>query len=271
MEPLQPLYEIDGLPHFELPDELERLYGGAIGFETPRLIANFVATLDGVVAIPSRPGSNRLIAASSAADRFVMGLLRACCDAVVIGSGTLAASPSSTWTPARAYPDAAEGFAALREGRSLSPSPELVVVSARGTVDVAHPALAEHSVVLTTDAGLERLEPGLPDSSSALSLGAGPGLDAVAILAALHERGHRIVLHEGGPHAIGPMFAAGLVDELFLTLSPLLVGRVGTDPRLGLVECTDLIGSGAVSARLLGVRRADDHLFLRYHCAGAGL
>lgn len=264
MEPLQLLYELDGLPRFELPGELDQLYGGGIGFDTPRLIANFVATLDGVVAIPSLPGSNRLIAAASAADRFVMGLLRACCDAVVIGAGTLAASPSSTWTPARAYPDAAAGYAQLRARRSLSVDPELVVVSARGALDVHHPALAEGSVVLTTDAGFERLDGRLPAPSSALSLGVGPGLDPDAILAAVHARGHRIVLHEGGPHAIGPMFAAGLVDELFLTISPLLVGRIGTDPRLGLVEGSDLLGGGPVPARLLGIRRGADHLFLRY-------
>ena len=270
MEPLQLLYELDGLPRFELPGELEQLYGGAIGFDTPRLIANFVSTLDGVVAVPSLPGSNRLIAASSAPDRFVMGLLRACSDAVVIGAGTLAASPTSTWTPARAFPDAAAGYAKLREDRALSPETELVIITARGGLDVRHPALAERSLVLTTDAGRERLEGRLPETASALSLGAGPRLDPAAILAAVHARGHRIVLHEGGPHAIGPMFAAGLVDELFLTLSPLLLGRVSTDVRFGLVEGTDLIGAGPVPGRLLGARRAGDHLFLRYALAAAG-
>ncbi len=86
------------------------------------MFANFVSTLDGVVAIPSLPASNRLIAADSSADRFVMGLLRACSDAVVIGAGTLSASPRSLWTPARAFPDAAEAFAELRR-RLGSPRP----------------------------------------------------------------------------------------------------------------------------------------------------
>ena len=77
LEPLDLLFEDEELPSFELPDELVRLYGGSLGFATPRLYANFVSTLDGVVAISSVPESNRVIAAGSEADRFVMGLLRA--------------------------------------------------------------------------------------------------------------------------------------------------------------------------------------------------
>jgi riboflavin biosynthesis pyrimidine reductase len=268
MDPIEALYEVEGLPRFDLPASLTQLYGGAIGFQPPRLVANFVATIDGVVAVPSVPGSNRVIAASSVADRFVMGLLRACCDAVVIGSGTLAASPTSTWTPARAYPAAEAGYAQLRAQLGLAPIPELVVVTARGALDVHHPALAERSVVLTTDAGLALLADRLPKSAAVVSLGPGPTLAPAAILTSLGERGHRLILHEGGPHAIGPMFAAGLVDELFLTVSPLLAGRIASDPRLGLIEGFDLLGA-AVTARLLGVRRGGDHLFLRYCFAGA--
>ena len=65
---------------------------------------------DGTVAIPSVPRSNKLIAAGNPADRFVMGLLRACADALVVGSATVAASPRGLWTAAQAYPDAAEAF-----------------------------------------------------------------------------------------------------------------------------------------------------------------
>jgi hypothetical protein len=87
MEPLELLYETPGLPAFPLPDELARLYGGTLGFEEPRVFANFVQTIDGVTAIPSVAGSNKLIAGGNAADRFVMGLLRAVADVVVVGSG----------------------------------------------------------------------------------------------------------------------------------------------------------------------------------------
>ena len=80
MTPLERLYETEELPTGELPPELERLYDGPLALDEPRLFANFVATLDGVVAIPSIPESNTVVAAGSKADHFVMGLLRALAD-----------------------------------------------------------------------------------------------------------------------------------------------------------------------------------------------
>jgi riboflavin biosynthesis pyrimidine reductase len=260
--PLELLYEPAGLPAFDLPETLAAAYPGTLGFEEPRLYANFVATADGVVAIPSVPQSNGLIAAASAADRFVMGLLRACAHAVVIGSGTLAASPKGRWTPDGAYPDAAEAFEELRGRLALGPAPEVVVLSASGAIDPAHPLFESGGLVLTTDAGRELLNGRLPVSSTVLSLGAGTSIDPAAAVAALRDRGHRLILHEGGPHAIGSFFEAGTVDELFLTISPLLTGRPHPDERLGLVEGADLLPGRPT--RLLGVRREAEHLFLRY-------
>jgi riboflavin biosynthesis pyrimidine reductase len=259
---LELLYEPAGLPAFDLPEALAAAYPGTLGFDEPRLYANFVATADGVVAIPSVPQSNRLIAAASAADRFVMGLLRACAHAVVIGAGTLAASPNGRWTPAGAYPDAAEAFDELRRRLALGPSPEIAVLSASGVVDPAHPLFEAEGLVLTTDAGREVLDDKLPASSAVLSLGVGPTIDPAAAVAALHDRGHRLILHEGGPHAIGSFLEAGTVDELFLTVSPLLTGRTHADERLALVEGADLLPGRPT--RLLGVRREAEHLFLRY-------
>ena len=117
MKPLRLLDEVEGLPRFDLPDDLARLYGGGLGFEPPCVFANFVQTIDGVVSIPDVPRSNALIAAESDADRFVMGLLRAFADAILVGSGTMLASPQGTWLPDRVHPPGAEAFAELRRGR----------------------------------------------------------------------------------------------------------------------------------------------------------
>jgi riboflavin biosynthesis pyrimidine reductase len=259
MDPLELEWETAGLPAFPLPEELERLYGGTLGFDEPRVLANFVQSLDGVTAIPSVPGSNKLIAAGSAADRFVMGLLRACADVVVVGSRTLEASPRGSWTPRQAYPDAEAAFAELRARIGRSGDPEVVVLTRSGRVDAGHPAFAAGAIALTTDAGAARTS--LPPDQVVT---AADGLDGAAILAALDERGHRLILSEGGPTAWGPLLAERLVDELFLTLSPLLTGRHRSVPRLSLVEETDLLEGGPLSGRLLGIRRGGDHLFLRY-------
>ncbi len=263
MNPLELLYEADGPPRFELPDELAALYGGSLGFEEPRLFANFVATADGVVAIPSVPQSNKLISGANAADRFVMGLLRACADVVVIGSGTLLASPGGVWTPEQAYPDAAESFAALRRRLGRPPEVEVVVLTASGAVDPGHPAFAAGAIVVTTDEGAAFVAGRMP-AEQVVSLGPDSLLDVAAAVACLHDRGHRLILSEGGPRVFGSLLAAGLVDELFLTVSPLLVGRAADDERLALVEATDLLPGGPAHARLLGLRRDGDHLFLRY-------
>ena len=162
---MEVLFEAPGLPAFELPEELAAVYGGSLGFEEPRVFANFVSTLDGVVAIPSLPSSNKVIAGGSSADRFVLGLLRACCDVLVIGSGTMAASPRSVWTAEQGYPPAAAAFAELRHRLRKPPEPEVAVITGSGVIDPDHPAFAAGAIVFTTDDGAARLAGRLPDSA----------------------------------------------------------------------------------------------------------
>ena len=153
LHPLEVLDEESKLPDFGLPDELAEAYGGPLGFTEPRVYANFVSSLDGVVAIPGVPQSNHLIAAASEADRFVMGLLRACADAVLVGAGTLSAAPLTHWTAEHAYPPAAELYAQLRRERDRPPQPTLAVLSGTGSIDAGHPGLAERTLILTSGPG----------------------------------------------------------------------------------------------------------------------
>jgi riboflavin biosynthesis pyrimidine reductase len=260
---LELLYELDGLRAFALPHELADAYPGSLGFEEPCLFASFVATIDGVVAIPSIPNSNKLVAGGNPDDRFVMGLLRAVADAIVIGSGTLSAAPSSLWTAEQAYPDAAPALSELRLRVGRTGSPQVVVLTASGLIDPTHPVFEAGAVVLTTDEGARLLAGRLPGAATVLTLGAGPAVDLGAAVEMLHGRGHRLILTEGGPHVLGSLLAARVVDELFLTVSPVLAGRRDPEPRLSLVEGIDLLPEPP-AARLLGVRRSSAHLFLRY-------
>jgi riboflavin biosynthesis pyrimidine reductase len=133
--PLDVLYEAGGLPSFDLPDALLHDYGGPFGLAESSVFANFVASADGVTAIPSLPRSNALVAGGSASDRFVMGLLRASADVLVIGSGTMNAAPRSLWTAEQAYPAAGEAYAELRRRLGRPAEPELAILSAKGSVD----------------------------------------------------------------------------------------------------------------------------------------
>jgi riboflavin biosynthesis pyrimidine reductase len=254
------LWEEAGLADRPLPESLRELYGGGIGFEGPRLFANFVETIDGVVAIPDLEKSNALVADESDDDRFVMGLLRACADVVLVGAGTLLASPKGTWRPEKVYPRAADGFAALREEWGMAERPAVAVVSTGASLDPNHPVLQD-GVLLTTAAGAEALAAVLPD---VVAVNDGDWVDLRAAVAVLRGRGHERVLSEAGPHVFGSLLADALVDELFLTVSPVLAGRDLAAKRFGLVEGVELLPDVRSSPRLASVRRGNDHLFLRY-------
>jgi riboflavin biosynthesis pyrimidine reductase len=261
--PLRVLCEEDGLPRWQVPDILAGLYGGAIGFEEPCLVANFVASLDGVVALPGVPRSHALVADESEADRFVLALLRACADAILVGPGTLRASPRGTWRVDRAFPAAAPALAELRAARGRPTQPSLAVVTSGRSFDAAHPALAAGALVVTTEEAAAALRAAAPATVEVVAAGSGQAVDPAAALALLRERGFRVVLSEAGPRLFGSLLAAGLVDELFLTVSPLVAGRSAA-PRLALVEGLELLPGKRVAGRLRSVRAHGSHLFLRY-------
>ncbi len=251
----------------DLPGTLRALYGGGLGFDEPCVFANFVETIDGVVAIPDLPRSNALISGESEADRFVMGLLRASADAVLVGSGTMLASPAGTWRPDRVYPSAAGEFAELRRRRERPERPIVAFVTVGRSFDPDHPALEHNAIVLTTEQGAVDLRARVPAASEVVAVNDGDRVDLGHALACLRERGHSLILSEGGPTLFGSLLASGLVDELFLTMSPLLAGRA-VRPRLHLVEGVELLPDATVSLRMLSARRHGDHLFLRHnlHC-----
>ena len=254
------LWEQDGLPQSELPEELRARYAGGLGFPEACVYANFVETIDGVVAIPGLESSNALVADGSADDKFLMGLLRAFADAVLIGSGTLRASPKGRWRAEGVFPAGRQAFAELRAKLGKAEHPEVAIVTTGASLDTSHPVLTD-AVVLTTVRGAARLEGVVPN---VVAVNEGNLVDLGAALEVLRGRGHALVLSEAGPTTFGELVAGGLVDELFLTLSPVLAGRLALGSRLGLVEGVELLPQVRASLRPLSLRRAEEHLFLRY-------
>jgi riboflavin biosynthesis pyrimidine reductase len=257
------LAEDEDLPRWDVPAQLATLYGGAIGLDEPCVVANFVESLDGVVAVPRLPRSHALLGDESDADKFVLALVRACADAVVVGSGTLLASPQGTWRVDRAYPPAAEALLDLRARRGRPEQPLVVVVTAGGSFDPSHPVLETGALVLTTENAAARLRTSVPAATEVVAVNEGESVDLAVALGLLHERGCPVILTEAGPSVFGSLVASSLVDELFLTLSPVLAGRAET-ARLGLVEGVELVPQARVAGRLRSVRRHGSHLFLRY-------
>jgi riboflavin biosynthesis pyrimidine reductase len=203
-----------------------------------------------------------VISGKNAADRFVMGLLRACADAVLIGAGTFRASGAHLWHPDRIYPTGAQAFAKLRSRLGSSPEPRLVLVSASGELQGDHPALKHDTLVVTTRAGEAEIRRRAPPSVRALVVDRNP-IPLAAALEAVRAEGCATILTEGGPTLAGELVAQGLLDELFLTVSPRLFGRFSGDDRKSLLDAVDPSGFPR-PLELLSARQHGSFLFLRY-------
>lgn len=229
--------------------ELARLYA------YPRagwLRANMVASADGAGFLDGRSGG-----LSSAADRRLFGMLRALADVVLVGAGT---ARIEGYKPSRHRPE----FADLRAGRTATPP--IALVSRSLDLDLGAPLFAgappdARTIVIThATAPAERLAAAACVADVIVAGDA--AVDLAEALAALRERGLGRVICEGGPQLLGHLAAGGLLDELCLTVSPLLAGP-------GAIRITAGEGFPARQLTLAHVLSADEGvLFCRYLCAG---
>ena len=225
------------------------------------LYSNFVSSIDGVVTLGSTPSAGSVISGRNQADRFLMGLLRACADAVLLGAGTLRATPGHHWTPQHIYPDAAPLFTELRKALGRKPNPRLVLFTSSGEIDVSHPAVIDGATVVTNARGADLLGDRLPESCDVLVA------DLTEAIVELRDRGFDVLLTEGGPHLMGELVTHGHLDEAFLTISPVLAGRDG-HTRLGMIAGAELLPGRRAWSELVSARRHEDFLFLRYKLRG---
>ncbi len=227
--------------------------------DRPWVMVNMIASVDGATAIN---GLSRDL--GGPADRAVFRAVRASCDWILVASGTAGAERYRTPNP-----DAAVVQRRLAAGRS--PSPRLAIVTSSGALDPTIPALADTSAGDTTannDGGDHRrtlvITGEAADGARLAELNAEivrlpmPAPRPDAVLGEIHRRGAAVVLCEGGPTWNGRMTGAGLLDEVCLSISPILTG--GTSSR---------IVAGAAQAvparmRLRRLLTEGDLLFARY-------
>lgn len=221
---------------------LADLYGRPTG-----LRVNFVTSLDGAVALDGQSAG-----LSGESDKRVFGVLRMLCDALVVGAGTLR---TENYRALRLT----EARSAWRRAHGLPDHPTLVVVSERLDLDPRQSAFAEAPVrplILTrADAPAER-RAALSAVADVITVGT-DALDLPAALAELRRRGFQSLLCEGGPTLFGALTNADLVDELCLTISPLLAG-----PGAGRITAGPPGPPRGLS--LQHVLAAEDVLLLRY-------
>jgi riboflavin biosynthesis pyrimidine reductase len=233
-----------------------------MGFADRAVYSNFVSSIDGVVTLGSSPSAGSVISGRNQADRFLMGLLRACADAVLLGAGTLRATPGHLWTAEHIFPDLASSFADLRSRLGRKPRPRLVLVTASGHIEVSHPAVVAGATIVTTAAGVRALGE-LPDSCDVVEVGESGPVDLEQVVSEMRSRGYDVILSEGGPHLMGELIGKGLLAEAFITISPVVAGR-DREARLGMVAGAEFLPGRGLWSRLLSVRRHEDFLFLRY-------
>ncbi|QGH68646.1 pyrimidine reductase family protein [Pseudactinotalea sp. HY158] len=219
-----------------------------------RVRANFIASLDGAATVGGLSGG-----LNDPWDLQVFTVLRRLADVVLVGAGTLRA----------------EGYGGLRVGAAdvawrrehgLSDHPRLAIATRSARLDPASDLFAGAPVPplvyaptpptgASDDGTGERLE-ALAGVAEVITL-PGEVLDVHAMLAHLAAAGHPQVLCEGGPHLFGSLIDADAVDELCLTLAPVLAG--GTAPRISAT-----VAESTRAMRLVHALPGGPMLFLRY-------
>jgi riboflavin biosynthesis pyrimidine reductase len=191
--------------------DLARLYEYPPG---PWVRANMVSSADGAANLGGVTSG-----LSSEADRHLFALLRTLADVIVVGAATVRAERYAPVRQHELWPD-------LRPGRT--PTPPIAVITARLDLDpssrliAAAPPSARTIVITTAQAPADR-RAALNELAEVIVAGQ-ETVDLKTAVAALAERGHRRMLAEGGPHLLAQIAAAGLLDELCLTIGPLLAG-----------------------------------------------
>jgi riboflavin biosynthesis pyrimidine reductase len=217
----------------------------------PRMLLNMVETVDGRATLKGRSG-----ALSDPADHALFIALRTAADAVLVGAGTV-----RTERYGRMLRD--QSLRALRQQRGLDPEPLACIVSGRLALSEEIPLLREPDARVVIVTASEASLPALPAQVDYVRT-AGGRLDLLAAIGEIGERfGVTTLLCEGGPHLARELLASELLDEIFLTVSPLLAGG---EPSGG--EALRILAGAEldppVGLELLGVLHSGSSLFLRY-------
>ena len=212
--------------------------------DRPYLVLNMVSSLDGKATIDWRTKG-----LSTELDRQLFHRLRTQADAIMVGAGTVRAERYGRMAKSDELRDA-------RVEEGLEPDPVAVVISARLDLPADLPLLSEPAqrVVIATHSDAT-----LPDSAAEV-IYERTADDLQLLMSRLRERhGVRSIVCEGGPTLNSYLFAAGLVDELWLTLNPKVAGGAAA---LTIVAGKELVDPAELEP--LSIAEGDGDLFTRW-------
>ncbi|WP_214320147.1 pyrimidine reductase family protein [Nonomuraea sediminis] len=197
-------------PDIQDNPDIELAYAYPAG--RPWLRVNMVESADGAAWVKGLSGG-----LSSKGDRRIFGVLRGLSDVIMAGAATVR---TEGYGPAKPR----ESWKVLRADRPAAPP--IAVVTRRLDLDLGSPLFTEASartIVITCEAAPADRRKDAARLADVIVAG-GERVDMTLAVRELHDRGLTRVLCEGGPRLNGQLAAADLVDELCLTISPMLVG-----------------------------------------------
>lgn len=253
LEDIEELAELEGLDQaavaeIEAMDDAHLIEAYAYPAGQSWVRANMITSVDGASACGGRSGG-----LSSRADKRVFDVLRGLADVVVVGAQTVRAEG---YDALRAKPS----YANRRELAGQALAPVLAIVTHTAELDLGGPLFADRArrptIVTSASVATERLD-SLRGVADVLVAG-GDRVDLVAAFDALATTHGPRVLCEGGPRLLHQVVAAGLLDELCLTLAPLLTA--GDASRLMNGPTFDV----PVRLRLASLLEENGSLFARY-------
>ncbi|HTO00937.1 MAG TPA: dihydrofolate reductase family protein [Microthrixaceae bacterium] len=215
----------------------------------PWVMANMVMSADGSFA---SEGTSRGL--SSDADRDMFHMLRAAADVVLVAAGTAR-------TERYRRPTTRPSLATFREELGLGPVPQLAVITSSAEFPDDQPFFTGERPDPLIFHPRNFVPSDLPGTVEPCPVGS-VQVDLGEVMENLYSRGARVVLCEGGPHLLGQLVKANLVDEFCLTLAPFLIGGAQT----GLLGNVTEVNQGLRLHRVIG---SGDQLLLNYRSIAA--
>jgi 5-amino-6-(5-phosphoribosylamino)uracil reductase len=230
-------------------EDLHALYAFPSTLTKPWVKVNFISSLDGAASVQGRSG-----ALGDENDHRIFWLDRGMCDVILVGAATVVAEKYTGMTR--------ESMAGTdRAALGLAPVPTIAIVTRNCTIEPSARVFTDTEVapiIYTTAAADEARRGAVADAGAEVVLAGEHDVDLHTVVADLGKRGLLRVNCEGGPRLFGSMIAAGLVDELCLSVAPLLTS--GDSGRIAVGDFPEQ----PQRMRLRSVLHGDDLLMLRY-------
>ena len=255
-----------------LPPSFRQIYAGDWQIPAtngrPYIFTNFAQSRDGRISF-AEPGiaTGGDVTSFNAHDRWLMGMLRARADAILMGDVTVTMEPEYVFCAESISPNDAAAFTALREAEGRPLLPLIVILSLTGRINWSEPCFQDarsHVLLATTTDGATNVGDCQGAATVEVMALGEESVDLQRLVKLLHDAYHvRTLLCEGGSRVMAGLLDEGLIDEEFVTLCPTFIGRTPTRYRPSYTEGVAWGPDDAPYSKPVSLRRAGDLLYMR--------